>query len=257
MKDCNNHFKPLKIRKLKEREDLKTERTKELNPILPDIFKNQLILILGGVATGKTTLLTNLLYGDEYYNDCFSMKYILSPSIYNDRSAFAFRSDDKAVLIDTYSDDVIDAIVDNQKINEDDVDAIQHQPFSLLLLDDCVDPKGCGSNNSKISQLCTRFRHLNLNIILSAQSINQGFSSLIRANARQIILKRLRNKKEMTKFEEQFSDLFGGEKNFRSMYNYTFNGVEDKYNFLYLNLDDMKVYKCFQELLYEDEKLLI
>jgi len=75
MKDCkNNHFKPLKIRKLKEREDLKTERTKELNPILPDIFKNQLILILGGVATGKTTLLTNLLYSDEYYNEFIGCK---------------------------------------------------------------------------------------------------------------------------------------------------------------------------------------
>ena len=258
MKDCKNKkFKPLKIRKLKEREDLKTERTKELNPILPDIFKNQLILLLGGVATGKTSLLTNLLYHDDYYNNCFSMKYILSPSIYNDRSAFAFRDDDNAVLIDTYSDDVIDAIVDNQRIDEDDMDAIKHQPFSLLLLDDCVDPKGCGSNNSKISQLCTRFRHLNLNIILSAQSINQGFSSLIRANVRILLLKRIRNKKEYTKCEEQFGDLFGGTEVFNKMYKYVFNGVDDKYNFLYLNLDDMKVYKNFEQLLYEDEKLLI
>ena len=67
MKDCNNKkFKTLKIRKLKEREELKTERTKELNPILPDIFKNQLILILGGVSTGKTTLLTNLFIYYSY-----------------------------------------------------------------------------------------------------------------------------------------------------------------------------------------------
>jgi len=142
-----------------------------------------------------------------------------------------------------------------QKLDEDS--DFQTQPFSLLLLDDCCDPRGAGNNNSKISQLSTRYRHLNLNIILSAQSINQGFSSLIRANARSVILKKLRNKKEYQKVIEQFGDLFGGDSNFNKMYKYVFDGKDDKYNFLYLNLDDMKVYKCFQELLYHDENLLI
>ena len=41
------------------------------------------------------------------------------------------------------------------------------------------------------------------------------------------------------------------------MYKICFNGKDDKYNFLYLNLDDMKVYKNFDELLYHDENLLI
>ena len=245
----------LKIRKLKELDDEKLILNRQVNPILPDISKRQLILVLGGVATGKTTFLTNLLYNDDFYNNMFQIKYIISPSLFNDRSARAFRMDDSAVLFDNYSNEIIDAVMDNQKIDEDS--DFQSQPFSLLLLDDCCDSRGAGNNNSKISQLCTRYRHLNLNIILSAQSINQGFSSLIRANARSVILKKLRNKKEYQKVIEQFGDLFGGDSNFNKMYKYVFNGKDDKYNFLYLNLDDMKVYKNFDELLYHDENLLI
>ena len=245
----------LKIRKLVELDDEKLKLPRQINPILPDISKRQLILVLGGVATGKTTFLTNLLYNDDFFNGMFQIKYVISPSIYNDRSARAFRQDESAVLFDNYSNEIIDAVMDNQRLDEED--NFQTQPFSLLLLDDCCDSRGAGNNNSKISQLCTRYRHLNLNIILSAQSINQGFSSLIRANARSIILKKLRNKKEYSKCLEQFADLFGGDSNFNKMYKYVFNGKEDKYNFLYLNLDDMKVYKNFDELLYHDENLMI
>ena len=253
----NKKFKPLKIRKLKELEEDKVRLPRELNPILPDISKKQLILLIGGVSTGKTTFLTSLLYHDDFMNNMFQLKYIISPSIYNDRSARAFREDDNAILLDMYSDEAIEQIIENQKLQEGETFATQ--PFSLLLLDDCVEGnhRGTGSNNSKISQLCTRFRHLNLNIILSAQSINQGFSSLIRCNARQIILKKMRNSSELKKFESQFSDLFGGEDNFRKMYSYVFDGNEDKYNFIYLNLDDMKAYKNFDELIYQDENLLI
>ena len=245
----------LKIRKLVELDDEKLKLPRQINPILPDISKRQLILVLGGVATGKTTFLTNLLYNDDFFNGMFQIKYVISPSIYNDRSARAFRQDESAVLFDNYSNEIIDAVMDNQRLDEED--NFQTQPFSLLLLDDCCDSRGAGNNNSKISQLCTRYRHLNLNIILSAQSINQGFSSLIRANARSIILKKLRNSKEYSKCLEQFGDLFGGDSNFNKMYKYVFNGKEDKYNFLYLNLDDMKVYKNFDELLYHDENLMI
>jgi hypothetical protein len=247
----------LKIRKLYEKDEDKTTLSREINPILPDVSKKQLILILGGVSTGKTTMLTNLLYSDDFYNNIFQLKYIISPSIYNDRSARAFREDENAILLDMYSDEAIEQIIENQKLDEGD--SFSTQPFSLLLLDDCVEGnhRGTGSNNSKISQLCTRFRHLNLNIILSAQSINQGFSSLIRCNCRSIILKKLRNTSEKKKFQIQFSDLFGGEDNFNSMYSYVFDGNEDKYNFLYLNLDDMKAYKNFEKLIYEDENLLI
>ncbi len=248
-------FKPLKIRKLKELDDEKITLSRPINPILPDITKRQLILIIGGVNTGKTSFITSLLYHDDFWNNLFQIKYIISPSIYNDRSARAFRQDESAVLFDNYSNEIIDAIMDNQRLDEDS--DFQTQPFSLLLLDDCCDSRGAGNNNSKISQLCTRYRHLNLNIILSAQSINQGFSSLIRANARSVILKKIRNSKEYSKCLDQFGDLFGGDSNFNKMYKYVFNGKEDKYNFLYLNLDDMKVYKNFDELLYHDENLMI
>ncbi len=246
----SNKFKPLKIRKLKEIDEEEVKLKREINPILPQINKNQLILLIGGISCGKTTMLTNFCYNNDYYNDLFDMKYIISPSIFNDKSAKAFRDDDKAIIIDKYSDEAIETIIEEQTLK--DYEDKQNQPFSLLLLDDCVDPKGCGSNNSAISNLCCRMRHLNLNIFLSAQSINQGFSSIIRANARHIILKKLRNKKEYNKILEQFSDMFGGEDNFNRMYKYTFDGKDDKYNFLFMNLDDMKCYKNFEELLYED-----
>ena len=68
----------LKIRKLKELDDERLTLNRSINPILPDITKRQLILVLGGVATGKTTFLTNLLYNDDFYNNLFQIKYIIS-----------------------------------------------------------------------------------------------------------------------------------------------------------------------------------
>ena len=95
----------LKIRKLVELDDEKLKLPRQINPILPDISKRQLILVLGGVATGKTTFLTNLLYNDDFFNGMFQIKYIISPSLFNDRSARAFRQDESAVLFDNYSNE--------------------------------------------------------------------------------------------------------------------------------------------------------
>ena len=188
----NKDFKKIKIKKLLENDEEQIKLKREINPILPRIDKHQVMLVLGGINTGKSSLVANLIFSNEIYG---------------------------------YNGNVMGT--------------------------------GTNNNHSKISELITKTRHFQLSIILIGQSINQAFSSTIKANTRQIFLKKMRNTKELKKFIEQYADMFGGEEAFLKQYDYTFKGENTKFNFMYCNLDDLFVMKNFDELMYYNEELLI
>jgi len=48
--------------------------------------------------------------------------------------------------------------------------------------------------------------------------------------------------------------MIGGEKYFRKMYNFVFSKPENKFDFLYIDLDNFIVRHNFDKLLYENEK---
>jgi hypothetical protein len=96
-------------------------------------------------------------------------------------------------------------------------------------------------------------RHRFLNIFIVAQTVNQ-IASVIRSQANIIFLKKIRSTKELDKFESQYASMIGGEKYFRKMYNYVFSKPENKFDFLYIDLDNFRVYHNFQKILYENEK---
>ena len=253
-------IKKIKIKPLLENEEDKTILKRPINPILPRIDKKQVILILGGIGVGKSTLTTNLIFSNDCYgyndNSLFDIIYVISNTINNDKNAFAYRerSSDNGgccVIFDKYEDSIISGIMDYQNKEEG-----KDQPFSLLVLEDATG-SGTSNNNSKISEFVSKTRHYNTNIIIVGHTINQSFSSLIRANVRQIFLKKMRNGNEKKKFIIQYGDLFGGETAFNKMYDYTFGGDNSKYNFIYCNLDDLFCMKNFDEIMYKDEKLLI
>tara|TARA_R100001086_G_scaffold202426_1_gene118578 strand:- start:1512 stop:2288 length:777 start_codon:yes stop_codon:yes gene_type:complete len=257
MKD-NKKFKPLKMKRVIPNEEGIHKLNKQLNPILPNIEKKILMVIYGSVSTGKSEKLINLLYNDEYFNDCFSMKYIVSPTLHTDlTTSHIFSNDDTAVLIPQYSDDAIREIIKNQEPFIDEDGNKYPSPFSALILEDAVDMKATGSNHSEISKLCTNYRHRNIGLlVIVAQAVNQ-VCSLIRANVRSIMLCKMRNEKELEKFESQYAEMCNGVKNFRKIYNYVFKTHDDRFNFVYFNFDNNEVYKNFEELLYKDEEMYI
>ena len=256
----NKVFKKIKIKKLLENDEEQIKLKREINPILPRIDKHQVMLVLGGIGVGKSSLVANLIFSNEIYgyngNTLYDYVFIISPTLHNDKNQFMYRdrsveNGGNFILFDRYSDDIIEGIMDFQRKKEGEI-----QPFSLLVMEDVMGT-GTNNNHSKISELITKTRHYQLSIILIGQNINQAFSSTIKANTRQIFLKKMRNTKELKKFVEQYGDMFGGEEAFLKQYDYTFKGENTKYNFIYCNLDDLFCMKNFDELMYYNEELLI
>ena len=241
----------LSIKRLIDKDEFTYTLKKPLkSDILPDISKRLLFIIYGSKGTSKTTLLMNLLYNPNFYEGQFSMKYYLAPTIYSDNNLFPARSDPDAILIDKYSDEAIDEIVKNQTIGDDmTVDDIM---FSALILEDALADGGTSSNNSAIAKLTTIMRHRFLNIFIVAQTVNQ-IASVIRSQANIIFLKKIRSTKELDKFESQYASMIGGEKYFRKMYNYVFSNPDNKFDFLYIDLDNFIVRHNFDKILYENE----
>lgn len=256
----NKDFKKIKIKKLLENDQEQIKLKREINPILPRIDKHQVMLVLGGIGVGKSSLVANLIFSNEIYgyngNTLYDYVFVISPTLNNDKNQFMYRdrsveNGGNFILFDRYSDDIIDGIMDFQRKKEGET-----QPFSLLVMEDVMGT-GTNNNHSKINELITKTRHYQLSIILIGQNINQAFSSTIKANTRQIFLKKMRNSSEIKKFLVQYGDMFGGEDNFKKMYDYTFKGENTKYNFIYCNLDDLFCMKNFDELMYYNEELLI
>jgi len=242
----------LSIKRLIDKDEFTYTLKKPLkSDILPDISKRLLFIIYGSKGTSKTTLLMNLLYNPNFYEGQFSMKYYIAPTIFSDNNLFPARSDPDAILIDKYSDEAINEIVKNQTIGDDmTIDDIM---FSALILEDALADGGTSSNNSAIAKLTTIMRHRFLNVFIVAQTVNQ-IASVIRSQANIIFLKKIRSTKELDKFESQYASMIGGEKYFRKMYNFVFSKPENKFDFLYIDLDNFRVYHNFDKILYENEK---
>ena len=47
---------------------------RELHPNLPDVYKGQLISLVGGVRQGKGTVWNNLIHNPNFYEDLFSIQ---------------------------------------------------------------------------------------------------------------------------------------------------------------------------------------
>ena len=242
----------LSIKRLIDKDEFTYTLKKPLkSDILPDISKRLLFIIYGSKGTSKTTLLMNLLYNPNFYEGQFSMKYYIAPTIYSVNNLFPARSDPDAILIDKYSDEAINEIVKNQTIGDDmTIDDIM---FSALILEDALADGGTSSNNSAIAKLTTIMRHRFLNVFIVAQTVNQ-IASVIRSQANIIFLKKIRSTKELDKFESQYASMIVGEKYFRKMYNFVFSKPENKFDFLYIDLDNFRVYHNFDKILYENEK---
>ena len=137
------------------------------NPRIMPIHENMiqppsLLLGIGSVRAGKTTLLNNLCFRsreDGFYDaqDYFDQILIYSNTINNDPSARFLKQACK--VTDHYSDGMISQFIQTQKgYGERD-----NMPFTAMFLDDIL-----GRNmkrNNEISFLATRYRHMNIGLL--------------------------------------------------------------------------------------------
>ena len=112
---------------------------------------------------------------------------------------------------------------------------------TLLLLDDLIsDPDAFNRKNSNLlNELFFAGRHYGISLCITTQKYHAVQSALL-ANASQIIVFRLKTKREQEAFEESmtmYDDL-------ERKYDYA---TKERYSFLYMNLATGKCYRCFEE----------
>jgi hypothetical protein len=111
----NREMDNLKIVPIKEDEENKKVRKKELHPNLPDIYKGQLLSLVAPIRSSKSTTWNNLLLSDNFFNDMFNEVHIISNTIASDKtSRFAYKKY-RHTCHDIYNDGIVKGIINRQK----------------------------------------------------------------------------------------------------------------------------------------------
>ena len=224
------------------------------NPRIIPIHENMikppaLLLGIGSVRAGKTTLLNNLVFRsreDGFYDsqDYFDQILIYSNTINNDPSARFLKKACK--VTDHYSDGMITQFIQTQKGygERDDM------PFTAMFLDDIL-----GRNmkrNNEISFLATRYRHMNIGLLGIFVQNFKSVDTIIRNNATDIIIFKQTNQKQLIGIAEEYHGQFGSMENFLKIYNIA---TSTPYSFLYLKIQEGKALKSFERVIAEGSKI--
>ena len=204
------------------------------HPHLPNIEGHgggSLLLLISPVRTGKSTLISNLLLREDFYDaqERFDQVNIISNTIANDVTSRFLRTAFEGNTHDFYDDSIINGIVESQKKYDK-----EDQPEIAIVLDDCL---GSIKQNSMINHLASRYRHFNIKLlVISSQKFTGAVSPIIRANATDIIVgSPFPNQKELERIAEEYGDLFGGSKNWLKLYK---RCTPNKYDFCYMDCQE-------------------
>ena len=203
-----------------------------------------IMTIIAPTKSGKTNLLSNLLLRDDFYKDVHDNVTIMSNTIESDQTGRFLRQ--ACDCYTGYSDEILGGLITQQKsFSEED------RPFIGLVFDDIL---GSVKRNSYLNSLVTRSRHFGVGLLaISVQSF-KALGPVIRNNCNAFICLNLQNMSELSKISDEYSGMFGGDQNFRKIYN---KATEVRYDFLYLDLQSnpSRAFCCFHTLLADGDKL--
>ena len=189
----------------------------------------QLILQVAPIKAGKTVRTANLFFNDNFYRDVFDHIYVFSPSLYADPINQAYLKDDDFSTFDEYSDDMVKQIIKNQMDRPKD-----ERPLIAFLFDDLIG--SLNPNTAFAFKLATKFRHYNVGMMVFNTQSLRSVPPILRNNCTSVLLSFFTNTKEEKKIYEEYSEYYGGEKKFHSLY----HGILEnspRYDFLVLRLD--------------------
>ena len=222
----------------------------EKYPLLPIPF---FLTILGRVKAGKSTLLNSLTLSPRFYGNDFQVKILISPTARGD-PAMAHMIEHFDFIFDTYSEDLLDEIVE---MIEDD----ENDNRYLLVLDDAITTSFKQSKNGKVdafSSLITRYRHITnthsgkegqLSICLAVQYF-KFLSVLTRTMSMGLILAGELSDTELKKIAEAYDFMGGNSKIFMENYKKT---RKEPYDFTFINVNDLEMRRNFDEIVWKKE----
>lgn len=198
---------------------------------LPDW--NYCSLVIGQPASGKTSLILNLL--SKYYKKKYDRIYLFSGSLQTLPEAFLEKLNEERIFTDLAD---LEGVIEDLKNNED-------KPKTLIIIDDLL--KELGENHKMISGLLWNRRHIAGGVGLYI--IGQKFKAVpttIRSAIDTIYFFSMNNKKETNAlFEDYINDL--DKKQFDEMIKYCLDNGK-KHSFLFIDKRNGKYYLNFNEL---------
>ena len=199
-------------------------------------------VILGPSGSGKTVLLQSMIL--DIYRGCFSRIYIFSPSIevdhvwvpvkkYISEEMKVVHSDEEPIYFDHYDPEALSNIIEVQhKITNYMKKQNRSKLFSILILvDDFADSPEMSRNSKLLHALYTRGRHSMISTITATQKFS-SIHPLIRVNATELYIYRLRNYKDLETFIDEVSAV-ADKKTLMELYNLA---TSEPYSFLYVKL---------------------
>jgi len=223
---------------------------RQLHPNLPDVYKGQLISLVGGVRMGKGTLWNNMLHNPNFYEDLFSSVTVISPTIWNDSTSRFTAKKYKDTCYDNYDNKIINDLIKHQKFKKENDGS---DTSYALIVDDCYgefDPRS--KTRGAVIRLASRFRHYvnkpDACLYLYSTQKYLDLAPIVRANSTGLIVSgMIKNRKELDSLKYDLDDTFGG--NFDSI---MARAQGDPYNFVYFRMDSTppEAFLNFKEKLY-------
>jgi hypothetical protein len=210
-------------------------------------------LLIGPSGSGKTVLLQNMIL--DIYKDCFSRIYIFSPSIDIDDSWSSVKkyiehdmkvknTKDEPIFFDHYDPAALQKIINTQHKITEYMKKQGHKKIYqiLIIVDDFADEPLFTRQSKLLHALFTRGRHSSISSIVSTQKWS-ALAPIIRVNATELYIYRLRNYKDIECYLDELSALYD-KKTLLDVYN---QATSQPYSFLYVKLTAPKKEDLFYQ----------
>lgn len=210
-----------------------------------------LMLLIAPPRSGKSALIANLLANPSFYNalEYWDEVFYISPTQKFDKTTMNYLEKlDNVIQIDddqtlTNLDIFLKEIMDGQTKRLEQKDPKTGKPLEmerlLIILDDML---GYLNANDALPNICTRYRHYNMSFIITSQSFRR-LPLTIRNCANQVVLFKMNNEQEFEKINEEYGSAYHN-----NFINIAKAITSKKYDFVYLNHDELKLYRNFSDL---------
>ena len=199
-------------------------------------------ILLGPSGAGKGILLQNMIL--DIYRGCFERVYIFSPSINVDvtwlpvkeylNKTINLSENEPPLFYDTNDQENLERIIDTQRKVTEHLKSKKDTKklFQILIvIDDWADSPDFSRKSQLLHALFTRGRHSGISTIVSTQKFT-ALHPIIRVNATELYVFRLRNYRDLESFVEEVSALID-KKSLMEIYNLA---TAEAYSFLYVKL---------------------